>query len=151
MVEPYRYRVHGVDAGNGLTSVWSFEQESKPGNIVWMTETGANRCVEVTTAFQVRAINNVPEISDWGIPNSEMFVEVIEPPKAKRFLRNAPLSAAFITFVGCGKKRNPIHILHAGSLSGVHHWTKKCGSERGVDSGQYFICHDCAVIYGYCW
>ena len=27
----------------------------------------------------------------------------------------------------------------------------RCGSEKGADSGQYFICPDCAVKFGYRW
>ena len=51
-----------------------------------------------------------------------------------------------VPFVGCGLRVNPIYILRAnGSLSLPRHWTKKCGSERGTDSGQHFICSNCAL------
>jgi len=151
MREPYRYRVNGLPSPGGLINVWSFEQESKPGNLVVCTEAAEDGSIQVGDKFRVVNINIIQEASDWGIPKSEMLVEFIERAEPERRLLRAP-QATQIPFVGCGRKQNPIFILRtAGSLSALRHWTKKCGSERGVDSGQYFICTDCALIYGYRW
>jgi len=151
MLETYRYRVNGLPNPGGLINVWSFEQESKPGNLVLCTEAAADGSIQVGDRFRVVDINVIQEASDWGIPKSEMLVEFIEWAKPKRRLQGAP-QTALIPFVGCGRKQNPIFILRTyGSLSAVRLSTRKCGSERGVDSGQYFICSDCALIYGYGW
>jgi len=150
-VEPYRWRVHGTpDDIRGLISVWSFEQETLPGYFVWSTEDSEDRSIQTKTKFKVRAANRVKEDSDWGIPKSELFVEVVERSK-QHLLRNY-VQKSLVPFVGCGEKVNPVYILRAnGKLSSLRNWTKKCGSEKGTDSGQYFICPDCALVFGYRW
>lgn len=150
--EPYRWRVHGTpDDSRGLVSVWSFEQETLPGYFVHCTEDSPDGSSRAKTKFKVRAAKRVEETSDWGIPKSELFVEVIERT-TQHLLRNYD-QKLLVPFVGCGAKVNRVYILRArnGSLSSLRHWSKKCGSERGADSGEYFICPDCALIFGYCW
>jgi hypothetical protein len=130
--------------------VWSFEQETLPGYLVDSVEDSDDGSTRVKTKFKVRATNKVRETSDWGIPKSELFVEVIERTK-QHLLRNYE-QKLLVPFVGCGLKVNPIYILRAdGSLSAARPWSKKCGAEPGTDSGQYFICSDCALISGYRW
>jgi hypothetical protein len=141
--------VHGTpDESRGLISVWSFEQDTLAGYFVYSTEDSLDGSVRVKTKFRVNATNRVKETSDRGIPNSELFVEVVERTE-QHVLRNydQKLQASFI---GCESRVNPVYVLRAnGSLSTARTWTKKCGSERGTDSGQYFICADCALIFGY--
>jgi hypothetical protein len=150
MKEPYRYRVNGFNEPRGLTTVWAFEQESKPGNFVRWTDTLEDGSLQVETSCRVVSIHKEEEASDWGIPRSEMLVEIIER-KSKRRLHN-PVSVSVVAFEGCGRRQNPIFILRAtGKLSALRNWTEKCGAERGIDSGQYFICSDCAFLYGYSW
>jgi hypothetical protein len=150
VLEPYRYRVNGLHDTGGLTTVWAFEQESKPGYIVRWTDTLEDGALQVKTSCRVKGINKAQEVSDWGIPKSEMLVEIIER-KPKRLLHN-PIATSYLPFIGCGRKQNPVFILRAkGSLSALRTWTRKCGSEKGVDTGQYFICPDCAILYGYRW
>jgi hypothetical protein len=89
---------------------------------------------------------------DDPVPNwnstPESDVEIIE--RKPNRLRNV-IAGYAPPFVGCGRKLNPIFILRAtGLLSALRPWTKKCGSEKGT-SGQFFICADCAIKYGYRW
>jgi len=83
----------------------------------------------------VAPTNFVFQLWDDPVPDFSAQIEVIERK----------------TFVGCGRKRNPVFILKANLLSTLGSWTKKCGSERGTDSGQFFICADCAIEKGYRW
>jgi len=147
--EPYRWRVHGTpDESKGLISVWSFEQDTKPGYFVHSTEDSPDGSIRVKTKFKVNAANRVEETSDWGIPKSELFVEVVERTE-QHVLRNYE-QKLLVPFVGCGSKANPVHIIRAnGRLSAERNWTRKCGSEKGTDSGEYFICRECALIFGY--
>jgi hypothetical protein len=87
-------------------------------------------------------------VPDWSILRSnEMIIEIVE----RKSLRGTGQSS-HAPFVGCGKKHKPTYILSAIRPHAVERpWRKKCGSERGVDSGQYFTCPDCAVLYGYLW
>lgn len=135
----------------GLTSVWSLEQETLPGYFVETAEDSDNGSTQVKTKFKVRAVTRVKEEApDWGIPKSELFVEVVKRSE-KHLLRNYEQKLQ-VPFVGCGLKVNPVYILRPSrSLSAELHWTKKCGSEKGTDSGEYFICPDCALIFGYRW
>jgi hypothetical protein len=84
---------------------------------------------------------------DWDSLSKSKTVEIIEREPERR-LRNTVTAPPF---VGCGRKRNPVFILKANVLSTLGSWTKKCGSERGTDSGQCFICADCAIEKGYRW
>jgi len=150
MNKPYRYRVNGLHDPSSLTTVWAFEQESKPGYVVRWTNTLEDGSLRVETSCRVKAINKAQEISDWGVPESEMVVETIER-KPKRLLRDTSQGHQ-AAFVGCRQKRNPIYILGPnGLVLGPKSWTRKCGAERGEDSGQYFVCPDCALLYGYRW
>jgi hypothetical protein len=55
-----------------------------------------------------------------------------------------------LPFDSCRRKVNPVYILRAnGSLSAVCYWSKKCGTEKGTDSGQYFFCFDCVLKFEY--
>jgi len=149
--EPYRWRVHGtLDDSRGLISVWSFEQETLPGYFIHCTEDSPDGSIRVKTKFKVNVAKRVEETSDWGIPKSELFVEVVERTE-QRLLRNYEQKLQ-VPFVGCGVRANPVYILRAnGKLSTLHYWSQKCGSERGTESGQYFVCSDCALIFGYRW
>ena len=148
MNEPYRYRVNGLNDLSGLTTVWAFEQESKPGNFVRWTDTLEDGSLQVETSCRVRVVNKAQEISDWGVPESEMVVEIIER-KPKKLLRDTT-QAHQAAFLGCRQKRNPIYILGLnGLVLGPKSWTKKCGAEIGEDSGQFFVCFDCALLHGY--
>ncbi len=83
----------------------------------------------------------------WTAPKSES-IEIIEC-EPKRRLRNTVTAPPF---VGCGREHNPTYILSAFRSHAVEKpWSKKCGTERGADSGQYFICLYCAKMYGYLW
>ena len=90
------------------------------------------------------------ELSDWDIPKAELVIELTESPKPIEQLQAATANPS--PFIGCGQKRNPTYILSAsGKLSPPKNWTKKCGRERGVDSGQFFVCPDCVARCGYRW
>jgi hypothetical protein len=92
-----------------------------------------------------------PELLDRDISKAEFVLELSERAKPVERLHNN-VTANPAPFIGCGRKRKPIHILSApDKLTPPRNWTEKCGSERGVDSGQHFICPDCAARYGYRW
>jgi hypothetical protein len=67
------------------------------------------------------------------------------------------MSEMFVEFIGtrprgCGQKRNPVCLVRPdGSISGAKPWTKTCGCERGVDSGQQFFCRDCLTGNAFIW
>jgi hypothetical protein len=67
------------------------------------------------------------------------------------------ISEIFVEFIGtrprgCGQKKNPVYVMRSnGSISSAKPWTKTCGSERGVDSGQHFFCLDCLRENGRIW
>jgi hypothetical protein len=86
MNEPYRYRVHGAPNPEGLITVWSFEQESKPGRIIVWDDPGEMRGIQAGDTFRVTSLKVVPGDLDWGIPKSEMFVEFVGPADCLNFL-----------------------------------------------------------------
>ena len=56
----------------------SFEQDTLRGNFLYYTQDSDDGSIQVKTTFKVHDAKRVKETSDGGIPNSELFVEVIE-------------------------------------------------------------------------
>lgn len=154
----YNYAVSGLQEPDKM-NVLSLEQKTSRGNTFRFDDTGnhyrVTSCGEPSaTEFDAAnlALNGTVTLTVELMSKGPVALGASLTHSTNLPIDEWSWGIPTTPFVGCGQKRNPIHVLSArGKLSIAKSWTKKCGSEKGIDSGQFFICPDCALLYGYRW